>query len=192
MANSLRTQNSSGGHHQPTHPASHEPPLAAAATPHPSAPSSPPEPNPTSLAIPARRRKMAHLKVSPRKECGIVCKPYSEYAPNTDAATQLQDLKGFVLQRVGLTQNQCYEMQWTEMTVPDGFGHQHSRGTGNPPCTSHLFLLCDEAEGASKLPSHWRSLTAVLHPKRWQRLNQPLPKFKLLINTWLQKLDTRL
>lgn len=59
------------------------------------------------------------------------------------------------------------------------------------PCP--CIFICDEAQGQEglKAPSHWRSLTAVLHPNRWWRLNLALPKVKLLINIWSQKLDIR-
>lgn len=124
----------------PTHPASQpRAPLAATATLLPSAPPPPPEPSPTSLAAPAHRRKMALFKVSPRTDCGIVSKPYSESHTDTTAG-----FKGF-----------CSVKCWAapdlvplngmdiKHSVPDGFGHQHSWGMGkrNPPCIFSLFVM---------------------------------------------------
>jgi len=130
---------------------------------------------------------------------------FANPAPNLLAHSRCKAtavFNGFSLQGVGLPSNRCHrrphgmDTEGTRLWTPALTLQRHTLKDRDweSSLTSHLFFAQAfsfvtrlRAERASKL----RSLTAVLHPNRWRRLSLALPKFKLLISIWTQKLDIR-
>lgn len=86
------------------------------------------------------------VKVSPRKDCERCLQTLLQICSHTDVATQLQYLKDFVLQGVGLPSNQCH--RWSAGMGTDSTGFLPDLDT-----STHLMGAHTKGQGLGVLPT---------------------------------------